>query len=107
MGSRLDGTDFEIQEAINELHAFATDTLNALINLEKLQTGAGTTLSQFCRVDISMMQTENGDLDYFVNEVERGPDVCLWAGEENGGLLRKVAEKFLPSLHTWIADNVA
>jgi hypothetical protein len=66
----------------SRLCSFAKQTLTRLIDAEQLAYGHMPSISLFCRMDIGIMENkETGNLDYFVNEISRGPTVtCLWGG---------------------------
>lgn len=95
-----------INNAVSELNGFAKANLAALSKMEKQSTGVQSSLDLFCRLDLGVIQTENGRLNYFVNEVERGPNVCLWTGEKLPYLMGKVASDLGISLHRWVRDNL-
>jgi hypothetical protein len=95
-----------LEHAMLELQTFARTNLMELSRMEKRRTGApSTSMDIFCRIDIGIMQTEDGRVNYFVNEVERGPNVSLWAGDDWPHLIGEVASKFGPLLHTWIRES--
>jgi hypothetical protein len=92
-GSR---TSREAGEA--QLYHFAEVTLKVLIQMEEEEVGLDdSSLRLFCRMDISIIDNGRGGLDYFINEVERGPLVVLYGlgpchpaarvGDELGELL--------------------
>jgi hypothetical protein len=73
---REGGTLHERSFALQEFHNFAKRTYDALV-----EGNNASSLWLLCRLDISVMfNRDTGVLDYFVNEVERGVLVCLFAG---------------------------
>src|ERR1700690_2815102 len=70
-----------LEHAMSELVDFAKVNLTELSNMDKRSTGSASSIDLFCRMDVGVIQAEDG-LNYFVNEVEIGPNVCLWGGEE-------------------------
>ena len=91
------------RRALEELHAFVQQTLDELVKMENRGFGSSS-LDQFCRIDVGLIQ-HNGVLQYFVNEVERGPNVGLWAGESWPHIVGEVAEKLAPVMHSWITGS--
>jgi hypothetical protein len=94
-----------IEKARSELYDFANATLLELIKMDKRKSGAFSSINLFCRMDIGVIAKENGELDYFVNEIERGPNAALWTGEHNPHLLAEVAKDLGKLLHGWVEDN--
>ena len=74
--------------------------------MEKRSTGVQSSLDIFCRVDVGFIRLDNGRLQYFVNEVERGPNVGLWAGRKWAHMMGKVASGLGELLHLWVSNNV-
>lgn len=70
----------QIEENTKDIVDFATRTLQALIASETNEFGA-TSLDTFARLDIGIMEDEDGYAQFFVNEIERLPAVFLWRGE--------------------------
>jgi hypothetical protein len=91
-----------LKHAMAELETFAHKNLTELSRMEKMATGTSPSIDMFCRIDVGIMQKKDGTLDYFVNEVERGPNVCLWAGNLWSHLVGTVGAKFGSSLHSWV-----
>ena len=58
-----------------ELEAYATDVFTRLAK----EDGPTSTLNVFCRVDIGYWQRTDGQLCFFVNEVERGHTLSFWS----------------------------
>jgi hypothetical protein len=95
-----------LQYAMSELLTFAQTNFTELSNMERRMTGSASSMDIFCRMDIGMIQTEDGSLDYFVNEVEKGINVCLWGGEVAPHLIGLVGSKLGPALHSWVRENI-
>ena len=91
-----------LKHALSELHAFAHTNLRELNKMEKRVSGSSSSIDMFCRIDVGIMEKEDGMLDYFVNEVERGPNVCLWAGAKWPHLIGEVGTRFRMLLHSWV-----
>jgi hypothetical protein len=104
LGTRSEPNITVTRKAKAELVDFVLKTLRCVIAQEQRQYGAVPSLMQFCRVDVGLIRTEGGYLNYFVNEIERGINVGLWTGAfpEKVGL---VAEKFSAVLHSWIIEQ--
>ena len=66
-----------IKAAMLELQTFTHMNLMELSQMEKRSTGTSSSIDMFCRVDLGIMESDDGKLNYFVNRVERGPNVCL------------------------------
>ena len=92
------------RRALDELFTFVRETLHGLIAMEIKETGSRS-LEQSCRLDIGIIEDQDSSLQYFVNEVERGPHVCLWAGKHWPQLVGKVAEKLGKSIFSWIKNS--
>lgn len=95
-----------LQDAMSELLTFAQTNLTELSKMERVSTGSASSMDIFCRMDIGMIKKEDGSLDYFVNEVEKGINVCLWGGEVAPHLIGKVGSKLGPALHSWVRENI-
>jgi hypothetical protein len=79
--TREGGSRASREAAETQLYTFAEGTLKELIALELDELGLkDSSLQLFCRMDISIIDNDRGGLDYFVNEVERGPLVALYGG---------------------------
>jgi hypothetical protein len=101
--SRSSEADEEtLKNAMLELETFALTNLREVSKMEKKATGTASSIDIFCRIDVGIIQKEDGSLDYFVNEVERGPNVCLWAGAQWSHLIGRVGSKFGLLLHSWV-----
>jgi hypothetical protein len=71
----------QLEAGRQELVTFTETTLQHLIKAERLAYHHKPSIELFCRMDIGVMPDDTGKLQYFVNEVTRGPTVtCLfWA----------------------------
>jgi hypothetical protein len=87
-----------------ELVEFVQKTLRSVIQQEQRQFQATPSLVQFCRVDLGIMESKQGRLDYFVNEIERGINVSLWTGKMTPERAGEVVNRFGKSLHSWITQ---
>ena len=67
-----------LKHALSELHAFVHTNLRELSKMEKRATGSSSSIDMFCCIDVGIMEKEDGMLDYLVNEVKIGLNVCLW-----------------------------
>jgi len=74
-------TTADIKEANEEINRFAETTLSHHVKAEHLAYHHTPSISLFCRLDIGIMPDSTGNLQYFVNEVTRGPtQTCLFSG---------------------------
>jgi hypothetical protein len=87
-----------------EFERFVTDTYRHLVALERKRMGGGATLEIFCRLDIGLFWKDDGDLGYFVNEVERTLTTSLWTRKLKVNF-DGFAEKFATALIQW-ADTL-
>ncbi|KAF8803061.1 hypothetical protein BYT27DRAFT_7110489 [Phlegmacium glaucopus] len=74
-------TDVPIMEreiGQQEFQMFAMNTYRRLVDCERKKMGGMSTLEVFCRIDVGLMLKEDGELGYFVNEVERTLTAGLW-----------------------------
>lgn len=84
LSARPEGTIEEKRRADEELHNFARKTLKALVKFETMKYNVTPSIALFCRMDIALTCEEDGELHYFVNEVERTGTVSLWSGGSTG-----------------------
>lgn len=70
----------EMEVARTKVNEFVQDFLSRLVALE----GEISSLSVFCRVDMSIFVGPDRRVSYFVNEVERGITTCLWVSDGPG-----------------------
>ncbi|PVF91128.1 hypothetical protein CPB86DRAFT_878677 [Serendipita vermifera] len=66
-----------------ELDDFVRETLRVFIEKEEKFTGQQSSLRIFARVDIGIMEDKDGHANWFVNEIERMPNVCLFKNLTN------------------------
>jgi hypothetical protein len=77
---REGGTNEQRRHARTELEDFALKTYNAIVD------DSQPSLRFMCRLDIGvMMNDETQQLEYFVNELERGALICIF-GVINDGM---------------------
>lgn len=93
--------------AKEELFHFVRRTVLALVDKEYRQFQTFSSLKEFCRVDVGLIWGERGQLEYFVNEVERGINVCLWVGTWKPERAGQIAKKLSRPLHRWISEKKA
>jgi hypothetical protein len=93
--------------AKEELFHFVRSSLLALVDKEQRQFHTCSSLKEFCRVDVGLIRGESGQLEYFVNEVERGINVCLWVGTWKPERAGQIAKKLSTPLHRWISAKKA
>lgn len=103
-------TKDELTTARTELETFAEKTLSRLIEAERLAYHFTPSISLFCRLDIGVMPDDKGRLQYFVNEVTRGPTMtCLFSG--SGTDVEEVAPNlgadFAVAFHKYLCDQHA
>lgn len=91
--------------AMLELQTFVQTNLLEVTRMEKRTTGTVSSMDIFCRIDVGLILTEDGSLNYFVNEVERGPNICLWSGVGFTHLIGEVASELGFMLHSWVREN--
>lgn len=94
-----------LEHAMSELVDFAKVNLTELSSLDKRSTGSAPSIELFCRMDVGVIEAEEG-LEYFVNEVEKGPNVCLWGGEGFPEHIGLVGASLGPLLHSWVRENI-
>jgi hypothetical protein len=70
---------------LQEIDDFAIGTLRELVLLETASLGSEPSLTTFARLDLGIMADEHGIAQFFVNEVERLPNVTIWRGEHHAG----------------------
>jgi hypothetical protein len=105
ISSSIEAEPDVLEHAMSELQDFAKANLTELSKMDKRSTGSASSIDIFCRMDVGVIQTEEG-LDYFVNEVEKGPNVCLWAGSLWPDLVGQVGARLGPLLHSWVRENI-
>ena len=89
-----------------EGHKCTNPTTMTLSKMERRSTGTSSSIDLFCRIDMGVIQMDDGRLNYFVNEVESGPNVCLWAGGRWPQMIGDVAAKLGLVLQSWIKSEI-
>lgn len=98
------GTLAERRLADQELESFVTAALSQLVCIEEELLGASSSLRLMVRVDISVMHGPNGQLGYFINEVERGVGIGLFSTGNPRWTLR-LADEFAGMFSRWTTDT--
>ena len=92
---RVGGSIDQRQYADAEMSGFCLTTLKALVEKEGFEDSS---LNMICRLDISVIQNASGQLDYFVNEVERGVAICMFSSVDTDHVTERVADELWPLL---------
>jgi hypothetical protein len=104
----IEGSLEDRESARAEFMRFASTIYEDLYRIESRILSARSALSIFCRIDIGLIvNTSNGKLNYFVNEVERTATASLWSdrGDGHGGNpIGTVGTTFAASLYRWLRD---
>ena len=98
------GTLSERRAADEELESFVQSTLDSLISLEEDALQAPSSLRIVARLDVGVMRGTNGQLGYFVNEVERGIAISLFS-RGNPRWAFRFADEFRILLGQWIKED--
>jgi hypothetical protein len=102
---REGGTIEEISKGRFEFENFAKSTYRALLKVEPFKSSS---LKQICRIDIGViMNPATNRFEYFVNEVERGHQICLFGHMTDntfspqlvGDQTRESIERFLDNFY--------
>lgn len=98
----------ELEAARLELETFAETTLQHIIKAERSAYHHEPSIELFCRMDIGVMPDDKGHLQYFVNEIARGPTTTsLFSGSTLD--LRSVAPNlgadFAVAFHEYLCDQ--
>ena len=96
---RVGGFIDQWHNADEEMSTFCLTTLKALVEKEGFEDSS---LDLICRLDISVIENASGELDYFVNEVERGIAICLFSSVDTDHVTERVADELGPLLVDWI-----
>lgn len=101
---REGGRDDQIAQAQKEMFDFAEKTLAKLIRMERKDPPHYDYLGieLLCRVDISIIDNADGDLDYFVNEVERGITMVLYPNDNPQRCIDRLADNLALKLPQWL-----
>jgi len=92
------------EQGKTEFHKFVQKTFDALFKIESQVLGGKSSIGVFCRMDVGIIVTDyTGEVQYFVNEIERTPTTSLWANE---GLLPigTFGTTFAKRFHSWLTD---
>jgi hypothetical protein len=105
LSARLEANPAARRIAQDELYQFVKATIRSLVKQEYSLFHTIPSLKQFCRVDVGLIKSGDGTMNYFVNEIERGINVSLWSGYDGPERLGKVVEPFAEVLHSWITEE--
>jgi hypothetical protein len=98
------GTICERRRADQELESFATAVLSQLIGIEEEFLNAPSSLRLMVRLDVGVMHGPDGQLGYFINEVERGMGIGLFSSGNPRWTLR-LADEFECIFSRWTNEN--
>lgn len=104
--SRDDADQRAVALAQQELFEFVKKTVLKLIEKTETRWSATSCLRQLVRVDLSF--TRRGDqISYFVNDIDRGLGVVLWASDDTEGPISigRISALFADSLHSWLMSR--
>jgi hypothetical protein len=96
------GTLEERDHARKEFERFVIHTWEQLVYREKPHVAGTPSTALFCRMDVGVI-VRNGQISYFVNEVERALTTSLWMDGMPDGLHGIFADTFGVRLHEWIS----
>lgn len=74
-----------VEDNIRDIDMFVLQTLTGLISQETALLELEPSLCTFARLDVGIIPDSNGSAKFFVNEIERMPNVTLWRGEDHVG----------------------
>jgi hypothetical protein len=92
-----------------EFRGFVNTTFKALYRTENQLIGGKSSIGIFCRIDIGLMKTKGGGVDYIVNEVERTPNASLWYHTKksiNQVKIGMLGSTIARAFHGWLLDMV-
>jgi len=96
-------------EAKNEFKQFAMKTYKELYEIESKLLMATSSICVFCRLDIGLI-TKDGQVNYFVNEVERTQTASLWSNSAKAGSKRSkvglFGSTFSESFYKWLSSII-
>jgi hypothetical protein len=105
--NRKTGMESLRKKAREEMRGFLEDSLARLVRLESRANGGGKpTISLFCRIDFSLLQRDDGDFNYFINEIDRTHTCNFWSAKGNAHLVGMLADEFAPHFAAWISELV-
>ena len=91
--------------AKKEFDTFVIKTWKELVRMETMYHGVRSIAFNWCRMDISVMKTGEGEtagLGYFVNEVERHLSATFWMKEEK--LRQEIMPQYADAFHAWLSS---
>jgi hypothetical protein len=92
-----------------EFYDFVRNTYEGLYAI-KSRIIAGRPIGIFCRLDVSLMiDTRLGQVDYFVNEIERTHTCSLWSNRKVGptssrASIGTLSDTFAEVFYNWLLD---
>jgi hypothetical protein len=97
------------REAKSEFKRFIIKAYNELYKIESKVLMATSSICVFCRLDIGLI-TKDGQVNYFVNEVERTQTASLWSNSAKAGNKRSKIElfgsTFSESFYKWLSSTI-
>lgn len=100
-----EGTEIERKRARMEFEGFVLNTWRELVLMEKAEVGGPVSISVFCRLDIGL-NYHDGQVTYFVNEVERSLTTSLWMSAMPDGYHGILADTFATTFYDWLHGMV-
>jgi hypothetical protein len=102
------GTVLTREKGKTQFYDFVQKTYEGLYMVESRALGARSSISIFCRIDISLI-VEGDIVHYFVNEVKRYHTCSLWSNRKTGPNSSKVsigtfADTFSETFHKSLVD---
>jgi hypothetical protein len=95
------------QSAKKEFYKFAQDSFDGLYASESRIINAKPSIVLFSRFDIGLIASENGEVHYFVNEVERTATASLWTNNSRSfseSPIGTLGSTFAEVLYKWIQN---
>jgi hypothetical protein len=103
--NRKTGTALDHRRAIKERNNFLETALSHLVQLETRHFGKKPSIAYFCRIDFSILEDEETELHYFINEVDRTHTCCLWSGQNDSHRAGIVGDEFSTQFLEWLSHN--
>jgi hypothetical protein len=97
------GTLAEHHLADQELESFVTATLSQLVYIEGELLSTSSSLKLMIKVNVSVMHSPNGQLEYFINKIEHSVGVELFSTRNSRWTLW-LADEFTCMFSRWMAD---
>jgi hypothetical protein len=72
----------QLEYAEREFREFVLLSWLTLICIEEEQMGTITTLRHLCRMDVGITLDPDGNLQYYINEAERGIAAVMWTRDD-------------------------